>query len=65
MEERELGVDGDLVASMVSTAVIPMVVKRVDSGALDVYSAKHVRRMVDLAEEIEASMEPDSPKFQV
>lgn len=65
MEERELGPDGDLVASMISTAVIPLICKLVDGGALDVYSSKHIRRMVDLAEEVEASVEQGSGKFQV
>ncbi|KAF8879088.1 nineteen complex-related protein 2-domain-containing protein [Gymnopilus junonius] len=41
VEERSLGPDGDLVASMISTL-----------------------RMIDLAEEIEASIEPENNKFQ-
>lgn len=65
VEERELGPDGDLVTSMVSTAVIPLICKLVDGGALDVYSSRHIRRMVDLAEEVEASVEQDGGKFQV
>ncbi|KAF6755800.1 nineteen complex-related protein 2-domain-containing protein [Ephemerocybe angulata] len=63
-EERELGPDGDLVASMISTALIPRVCKVIEGGALDVYSESHIRRMVDLAEEIEATMEEGSNKFQ-
>ena len=65
VEDRELGPDGDLVASMVSTAVIPMICKVIEGGALDVYSQKHILRMVDLAEEIEASLDPGNIKFQV
>ncbi|PPQ72250.1 hypothetical protein CVT26_006977, partial [Gymnopilus dilepis] len=65
VEERSLGPDGDLVASMISTAVIPLVCKILDNGALDVYSTRHVRRMIDLAEEIEASIDPDNNKFQL
>ncbi|KIK69685.1 hypothetical protein GYMLUDRAFT_150994 [Collybiopsis luxurians FD-317 M1] len=53
---RELGPEGDLVSSMVSTAIIPRLAKVVESGALDVYSSAHVRRAVDLAEELEASV---------
>lgn len=64
VEDRELGPDGDLVASMVSTAVIPMICKVIEGGALDVYSQKHIVRMVDLAEEIEASLDPGNIKFQ-
>lgn len=65
LEERELGPDGDLVASMISTAVIPMICKIIDEGALDVYSLKHIKRVVDLSEEIEASLEAGNVKFQV
>ncbi|KAF8964319.1 nineteen complex-related protein 2-domain-containing protein [Flammula alnicola] len=52
VEERELGSDGDLVASMISTAVIPMICKILDNGALDVHSKSDIRRMIDLAEEL-------------
>lgn len=65
LEERELGPDGDLVASMISTAVIPRLCKVVEGGAFDVYSHIHVRRMIDLAEEVEASLDPANPKFEV
>ncbi|KAF9483419.1 hypothetical protein BDN70DRAFT_873928 [Pholiota conissans] len=65
VEERELGPDGDLVASMISSAIIPLICKMLDNGALDVYSQKDIRRMVDLAEEIEASVESESGKFQL
>jgi GC-rich sequence DNA-binding factor len=50
---------------MVSTAVIPRLCKLIDGGALDVYSAKHVRRVIDLAEEVEASVEDGNAKLQV
>ena len=65
VEDRELGPDGDLVASMISTAVIPMICKVIEGGALDVYSQRHIVRMVDLAEEIEASLDAGNIKFQV
>ena len=65
VEDRELGPDGDLVASMISTAVIPMICKVIEGGALDVYSQKHIVRMIDLAEEIEASLDQGNIKFQV
>ena len=63
-EERELGPDGDLVASMISTAIIPRVCKLIEGGGLDVYSEAHIKRVVDLAEEIEATMEEGNGKFQ-
>lgn len=64
-EERELGPDGDLVASMISTAIIPRVCKLIEGGDLDVYSEAHLKRVVDLAEEIEATMEEGNGKFQI
>lgn len=48
-EERELGPDGDLVTSMISTAVIPIIRNVIDNGALDVYSQHDIRRIIDLA----------------
>ncbi|KAL1745260.1 nineteen complex-related protein 2-domain-containing protein [Schizophyllum fasciatum] len=62
---RELGPDGDLVSSMITTAVIPRLAKVLEGGAFDAYSEKHVRRVIDLAEEVEASIEPDSIRLQV
>ncbi|KAF7980000.1 hypothetical protein HWV62_40096 [Athelia sp. TMB] len=64
IEEAELGPDGDLVSAMISTAIIPRICTLVEGGAFDPYSEKCVRRMLDLAEEIEASVEADSQKFQ-
>ena len=64
-EESELGPDGDLVSAMISTAVVPRLCKVVEGGAFDPYSNKNLRRMVDLAEQVEASVEKDSQKFQV
>ncbi|CAA7262911.1 unnamed protein product [Cyclocybe aegerita] len=65
VEERDLGPDGDLVASMISTAVIPVICKAIEGGSLDVYSQKHIRRMIDLSEEIEASVESGNAKFHM
>uniref|UniRef100_A0A8H8CMD7 GC-rich sequence DNA-binding factor n=1 Tax=Psilocybe cubensis TaxID=181762 RepID=A0A8H8CMD7_PSICU len=64
IEERALGPDGDLVSSMISSAIIPLICKVVDNGGLDVYSSKHTRRIIDLAEEIEASIGTQGVKFQ-
>ncbi|KAI0058268.1 hypothetical protein BV25DRAFT_1919473 [Artomyces pyxidatus] len=64
-EEPDLGPDGDLVSAMISTAVIPRLAKVVENGALDPVSRKDVRRMIDLAEEIEISLEKSNLKFQV
>lgn len=50
---------------MVSTAVAPRLCKMLEAGALDPYSADDVRRMIDLAEQVEASIGTDSNKFQV
>ncbi|KAJ7244984.1 nineteen complex-related protein 2-domain-containing protein [Mycena haematopus] len=58
----DLGSDGDLVASMISTAVIPRICKLVEGGVFDAYSEANVRRIVDLSEEVEASVEPGNAK---
>lgn len=50
---------------MISTAVAPRLCKMLQVGALDPYSARGVRRMIDLAEQVEASVGTDSNKFQV
>ncbi|KAI8994209.1 nineteen complex-related protein 2-domain-containing protein [Trametes punicea] len=65
-DEPELGPDGDLVSAMVSTALIPHFCRLLESGALDPYSATDVRRLVDLAEQVEASgVERQSLKFEL
>jgi GC-rich sequence DNA-binding factor len=50
---------------MVSTAIIPRICKLLEGGALDVYSEHHLRRIIDLFEEVEASVEGDNAKLQV
>jgi hypothetical protein len=50
---------------MISTAVIPKLVAVLANGAFDVYSGRHVRRIVDLAEEVEASVEEGNSKLHV
>ncbi|KAF8442882.1 nineteen complex-related protein 2-domain-containing protein, partial [Boletus edulis BED1] len=64
-DEPELGPDGDIVSAMISTAVAPRLCKMLEAGALDPYSARDVRRMIDLAEQVEASIGMDSNKFQM
>ncbi|KAG8934755.1 hypothetical protein FRC02_009336 [Tulasnella sp. 418] len=63
-EEPELGPDGDLVSSMIATAVIPRLVALIKAGAFDPYSSKHVRRIVDLAEQVEMSVPRENDKYQ-
>lgn len=64
-DEQELGPDGDLVSAMISTALVPRLCKIVEGGAFDPYSSRSLRRMVDLAEQVEASIEKEGQKFQV
>lgn len=64
-DEPELGPDGDLVSAMISTALIPRICRIIESGALDAYSASDVRRLVDLTEQVEASVDKQSLKFEV
>ncbi|TDL23255.1 hypothetical protein BD410DRAFT_787584 [Rickenella mellea] len=62
-EEPELGPDGDLVSAMISTAVVPRLCKVVQAGAFDPYCTNHVKVLVDLAEQVEASVGAD--KFEM
>ncbi|KIK91590.1 hypothetical protein PAXRUDRAFT_149172 [Paxillus rubicundulus Ve08.2h10] len=64
-DESELGPDGDLVSAMISTAVVPRICKMLEAGAFDPYSGKDIRRMIDLAEQVEASVGTDNNKFQM
>ncbi|KAI0269805.1 nineteen complex-related protein 2-domain-containing protein [Gloeopeniophorella convolvens] len=64
-EERELGPDGDLVSAIISTVVIPRLCMLIEAGALDPFSSNDVRRVVDLAEEIELSVEKTDHKVQM
>ncbi|KAF5369342.1 hypothetical protein D9758_002504 [Tetrapyrgos nigripes] len=63
--ERDLGPDGDLVSSMITTAILPRLAKVIEGGALDVYSDKHIRRAIDLMEEVEASIQEGNVKMQL
>ncbi|WWC65639.1 uncharacterized protein I303_108259 [Kwoniella dejecticola CBS 10117] len=62
-EEPPLGPDGDLVASMVSSAVVPLLTKAFEAGAYDPYSAGQTRRAVDLFDMVKEMMGKDSKKY--
>lgn len=62
-DEPEMGPDGDLVSAMISTAVIPRLCKIVDAGGFDPHSSRDLRRLIDLAEQVEAEVERGSLKF--
>jgi GC-rich sequence DNA-binding factor len=47
------------------TVVLPRLTKLLEGGALDPFSGKDIRRLVDLAEEVEISVEKGNHKFQV
>ncbi|KAG2057874.1 hypothetical protein BDR06DRAFT_1005001 [Suillus hirtellus] len=63
--ESDTGPNDDLVSAMISTAVVPLICKVVEAGALDSYSALDTRNMINLAEQVEASIGHDNPKFQM
>jgi GC-rich sequence DNA-binding factor len=54
-----------LVSAIISTAVVPLICKLVEAGAFDPYSAVDARNMINLAEQVEASIGQDNHKFQV
>lgn len=64
-DEPPLGSDGDLVAQMVSDAIIPMLIKSFENGAYDPYSAAQSRKAVDLVEVVQDLMGANSRKFAV
>ncbi|KAF8685713.1 Pkinase protein [Rhizoctonia solani] len=55
--------DQDLVLSMTATAIIPRLSKLIQAGALDPYSGKHVKRLRDVVEQIEAIVQVDPAKL--
>ncbi|ODN78431.1 hypothetical protein L202_04069 [Cryptococcus amylolentus CBS 6039] len=63
MDDAPLSCDGDLVASMVSSAVVPLLTKTFEAGAYDPYSAPQTRRAVDLADVVAELTGKDSRKF--
>lgn len=64
--EDGVGPEGDLVSSMISTAIIPKLCKVIEGGALDVYSLRHIRRAIDILEEVQASVDDEgSVRVQV
>lgn len=64
-DEPPLGPDGDLVTSMVSTAVIPRLIALIAGGAFDPYSIKDVRKVVDLVEQVEMCVPKEDLKYLV
>ncbi|KAK4683886.1 hypothetical protein P7C73_g6329, partial [Tremellales sp. Uapishka_1] len=64
-EEPPLGIDGDLVSSMVSTAVVPLLTKSFEAGAYDPYSNPQTRRAIDLTDVVADLTGKDSRKFTV
>ena len=63
-DDPELGPDGDLVSAMISTVIIPRLCKIVEGG-FNAYSSKSLRKVIDIAEQVEASVEKDNQRFQV
>lgn len=61
----ELGPDGDLVSATITTVVLPRLAKLLEGGAFDPFSGKDIRRLVDLSEEVEISVDRSNHKFQV
>lgn len=61
----DTGPNDDLVSAMISTAIVPLICKVVEAGALDSYSALGTRNMINLAEQVEATIGRDNHKFQM
>lgn len=55
----------DLPIQMTSTTFVPRLNSLLNAGAFDPYSARHIIRMLDLAEQLEASLGTEDTKYQV
>ncbi|WVN87006.1 uncharacterized protein L203_102182 [Cryptococcus depauperatus CBS 7841] len=64
-EEPSLSPEGDLVASMVSSAVAPLLTKMFEAEAYDPYSTAQTRNAVDLTNVVAELTGRDSRKFMV
>ncbi|KAF8579828.1 hypothetical protein K439DRAFT_1648379 [Ramaria rubella] len=62
--EPSLGPDGDLVSSVISQTVIPRLCVLVARAAFDPYSARNVRQVIDVTEQVEASVGKEG-RFEV
>jgi len=62
--EAEPAAENDLSAQMTSTAFVPRLNVLVNAGAFDPYSTHHLRRMLDLAEQLEAYLGNEDMKYQ-
>ncbi|RSH87900.1 uncharacterized protein EHS24_000418 [Apiotrichum porosum] len=63
MDIDEVGPEGDLATEMVSKAVVPVLIRALEAGAYDPYSAPQTRRAVDIAEVIAELTGKDSKKY--
>lgn len=60
------GPEGDLASAMISTAIVPRLCQIIEGGAFDPYSARDIRTMTDLAEQVEIAVRDTANlKFQV
>jgi hypothetical protein len=64
-EELPLGVDGDLAAAMVSSAVTNIITKSVEHGVYDVYSTRQTRNLADLVDVVGEYLGKDGAKYRV
>jgi len=64
-EEAPLGPDGDLVAAIVESTVVPRLQKLFEAGAFDPYSSRETRKAVDMLEQVEEFVGREKAKFQV
>jgi GC-rich sequence DNA-binding factor len=62
---EELRPEDDLPVNMCSTMLIPKLNALIAGGALDPYSSKQILRVIDLAEQIEASLGSDNIRYSV
>lgn len=64
-EEEDIRPEDDLPVQMISTMLIPRFNTLITGGAFDPYSAKQIPHLIDLTEQIEASVGSDNNRFSV
>lgn len=64
-EDEDIRPEDDLPVQMCSTVFIPRLNALIVGGGFDPYSAAQIPRLVDIAEQVEAYLGRDSPKYLV
>lgn len=62
--EPEVAPEGDLAVEIVSKMVVPLIIRALEAGTYDMYSAKQTRKLRDLVDFIGMLLGDDAKKYQ-